>query len=254
MSIKSMQVFNLMTTKVDESKMNPSAKPGTIIDFFSLVYLIRADEGNIMVDAGFHPDDLSENMITGTRVNLPDRLNNEGLTFDDIKTVIMTHLDNDHVGYLNYFTRSNIVVQKEEYNYAFNPPESITRRIDTKRFNSTKLHWILIDGDHVLWPGLALILTSGHTPGSQTVMVNLPLSGPVLLVGDAVHKKEDLDYEKYKPKPSLDPKQWAYSINRLKALSQMTGAPMFPYHALPIYPAKKVNVFHSRMFKTGLYK
>jgi N-acyl homoserine lactone hydrolase len=44
----------------------------------------------------------------------------------------------------------------------------------------------LVDGDTELLPGLALIETSGHVPGHQSVLVRLPKTGAVLLTIDAV--------------------------------------------------------------------
>ena len=44
----------------------------------------------------------------------------------------------------------------------------------------------LVDGDTELLPGLALIETSGHVPGHQSVLVRLPQTGAVLLTIDAV--------------------------------------------------------------------
>ena len=44
----------------------------------------------------------------------------------------------------------------------------------------------LVDGDTELLPGLALIETSGHVPGHQSVLVRLPKTGAVLLAIDAV--------------------------------------------------------------------
>ncbi len=44
----------------------------------------------------------------------------------------------------------------------------------------------LVDGDTQLLPGLALIETSGHVPGHQSVLVRLPKTGAILLTIDAV--------------------------------------------------------------------
>jgi N-acyl homoserine lactone hydrolase len=44
----------------------------------------------------------------------------------------------------------------------------------------------LVDGDTELLPGLALIETSGHVPGHQSVLVRLPKTGAILLTIDAV--------------------------------------------------------------------
>jgi N-acyl homoserine lactone hydrolase len=48
----------------------------------------------------------------------------------------------------------------------------------------------LLDGDTELLPGLVLIETSGHILGHQSVLVRLPITGPVLLAIDAVPFQE----------------------------------------------------------------
>src|SRR5260370_9297977 len=61
------------------------------------------------------------------------------------------------------------------------------------RFAAARAHWDhpalrypLIDGDTELSPGITLFETSGHAPGHQSVLVQLPQTGPVLLAIDAV--------------------------------------------------------------------
>lgn len=255
MAIKSMQVLKVATSHVDEGMVNPNIPPGTIIDIFFLCFLIKADEGNILIDTGYHADDAKDDAEnTKAQIEftpLPQCLQAIGFSVNDINLVIMTHLDSDHSGYTNLFTRSEIIIQKAEFEYVNNPPPEARRFIKHERFNSPKLKWKMVDGDEVIIPGLSVIATGGHTPGSQTIMVNLPKSGLVMLVGDALHDKSEL--EENKARLAYDDKQATNSIKKLKVLSQMTGAPMFPYHVPPIYPTKELNIFRSEMFITEPY-
>src|SRR5690606_13522158 len=43
-----------------------------------------------------------------------------------------------------------------------------------------------VEGDVELLPGLALIETSGHVPGHQSILIRLPVTVPTLLTIDAV--------------------------------------------------------------------
>ena len=255
MAVKSMQILQTATSHVDERKVNPNVPVGTIIDIFFLCFLINADEGNILVDTGYHADDAKEEAEkTEARIEmtpLPDCLQAIGLSVNDITMVIMTHLDSDHTGYTNLFTNSEIIVQKAEHEYACNPPLEAQQYIKQERFNSTKLKWRMLDGDEIIFPGLSVIATGGHTPGSQSIMVNLPKSGLVMLVGDALHDISEL--EENKARLAHNDEQATNSIKKLKVLSQMTGAPMFPYHVHPIYPTKQLNIFRSEVFKTEPY-
>jgi N-acyl homoserine lactone hydrolase len=98
--------------------------------------------------------------------------------------VICTHFDVDHAGQNDAFTKAEFVVQREHYALA---------RSGHPRFATARPHWDhpalryrLVDGDTELLPGLAVIETSGHVPGHQSVLVHLPQTGAMLLAIDAV--------------------------------------------------------------------
>jgi N-acyl homoserine lactone hydrolase len=102
----------------------------------------------------------------------------------DIDFVICTHFDVDHAGHHDAFVGAEFVVQRKHYEVA---------RSGEPRFGGARNHWDnpnlhyrLVDGDTELLPGILLIETSGHAVGHQSVLVRLPNTGNVLLVGDAV--------------------------------------------------------------------
>src|SRR5260370_38882175 len=116
--------------------------------------------------------------------NVLEHLAGLGLHPDDIDLLICTHFDVDHAGYHNAFPQAELIVQRKHYELA---------RSGHPRFAPARAHWDLpalryqlIDGDTELLPGLALLETSGHTPGHQSVLLRLPQTGPVLLAIDAV--------------------------------------------------------------------
>lgn len=147
-------------------------------------YLVQTDDGkNILIDSGLPedmPDDASE-FENGTDVI--EQLASIGIQAEDVDMVISTHYDGDHAGRHGAFTRAQYVVQREHHaNAADNP-----------RFASVRAQWDqpmerirLVDGDTALLPGLDLIETSGHVAGHQSVLLQLPETGSVLLTVDAV--------------------------------------------------------------------
>ena len=230
-----MQVLYLGSDYLDESRITVGVPRGTMVETVFLGFLIRADEGNILVDTGFHPDDAAEENAAGLQVNvqpedlLPERLKEVGLSMDDINMLVVTHLDLDHIGWLSHLRNAEVVAQKEEYRFSLDPPPyARLRRSHPQRYNSPDIKWKLIDGDELLLPGLAVMLTPGHTPGSQSLLVNLPKSGPILLVGDVGHFQKDFEQEIVPT--GTDPKQALYSIKRLKTLSQILKAPILATH------------------------
>ncbi len=147
-------------------------------------YLVQTGDGkNILIDSGLPaiiPEDSAE-FENGQDVI--QQLASLGLRPDDIDTVISTHYDGDHAGRHASFTKAQYVVQREHQADAASNP----------RYASIRPEWDqpmerirLVDGDTELLPGLALIETSGHVPGHQSVLVRLPKTGAILLTIDAV--------------------------------------------------------------------
>jgi len=235
MAIKSLQVLKV-GMPVEEDKnlmtfmqgMGATAKSG----FFS--YLIKMDTGNVLVDTGIHPDDV----IAFTRgamkswpeeYYLPNRLKQAGSSMDEIKTVIITHLHLDHIGWLGQLQNAEIIMQKEEFKFVTDPPAWTPYRYSAARFDFSKLKLKMVDGDTVLMPGITLLFTPGHSVGHQSVMVDLPQTGPVIICGDAAFLEENLENE-FIPTCWYDTRQALLSIKKLKAWAQVRNATLFPGH------------------------
>ena len=103
----------------------------------------------------------------------------------DIKFVAVSHTHPDHVGNVTLFPQSTLLVQKAEYDW----PSPLGPRFKPEH-PATKL-----DGDHDVFGdgSVVIIATPGHTPGHQSLLVKLRMTGAVLLSGDAVHFKENRD-------------------------------------------------------------
>src|SRR4051812_21440962 len=149
-------------------------------------YLVQTQDGqNILIDSGF-PEDyaLPDGTLLDTTQHVIAQLGTLELTPDDIDLVICTHLDIDHVGFHDAFTGAEFIIQREQYDLA---------QGGHQRFQNGQAHWNhpamryrVIDGDTELLPGLSLIESSGHTPGHQSVLLQLQETGSVLLAIDAV--------------------------------------------------------------------
>lgn len=236
MAIKSLQVLNVgVDTQVDKGFMTLGIDKGKIIPATFLCFLIRTDDASILVDTGTHPDDVKmwnsqgSKMILREEDQLPQRLEEAGLSLDDIDLVLMTHLHWDHIGWLSQIHNAEVIIQKDEYNFGLNPPANASVFYFPKRYNSPEIKWKLIEGDHKIMPGLNLLFTPGHTPGHQSVLVELPESGPILLCGDAGFLQENFEKEII-PVFFGDPDQALLSIKKLKKCSCDRNAQLFPTH------------------------
>lgn len=149
-------------------------------------YLVQTSDGkNILIDSGSPADDISPGASPmEQQKNVLEHLAELDLQPDGIDFLICTHFDVDHAGYHDLFTRAECIVQREHYELA---------RAGHARYAAARSHWDhpalryrLLEGDYELLPGLTLIETSGHAPGHQSVLLELPETGPVLLAIDAV--------------------------------------------------------------------
>lgn len=150
-------------------------------------YLVQTSEGqHILIDTGT-PSDMPQRPggpVVEHKQNVIEYLAMLDLQPSDITMVISTHFDIDHCGYHDAFPQAEFIVQRDHYELA---------RSGYPRFAMGSAHWDnpalqyrQVEGDTELFPGLSLLATPGHCPGHQSVLLQLPETGPVLLAIDAV--------------------------------------------------------------------
>jgi glyoxylase-like metal-dependent hydrolase (beta-lactamase superfamily II) len=87
-----------------------------------------------------------------------------------------------------------------------------------------------------------VLATPGHTPGHRSLLVKLPQKGPVLITGDAVHFRENLDTDGV-PFFNFDRAQSLASLARIKKIAANLNATVIIQHdardveKLPAFPA-----------------
>ncbi|MCU0493943.1 MAG: N-acyl homoserine lactonase family protein [Chloroflexaceae bacterium] len=204
-------------------------------------YLLETRQGLVLVDTGvnsaiINAPGLCEQYYTGRGWNPPmvlpqhellTQLEQIGVQPGDISQVVLTHMHMDHTGNLRYFRHARISVQRAEHAYAFSPNHSPAWfEVD---YNFADMRWHLLDGDEALLPGLQAIATPGHTPGHQSLLVQLPQTGNVLLVGDAGDMAENFRDEVL-PGETSDDTAALLSIQKLKALASANAASFFYCH------------------------
>ncbi|MDR6979116.1 glyoxylase-like metal-dependent hydrolase (beta-lactamase superfamily II) [Streptomyces sp. 3330] len=193
--------------------MRPPGSPRLVCH----VLLIETANGLVLVDSGFGLDDIAD---PGRRVG-PTRhvvrplfapgetavRQVEGLGFrrDDVRHVVLTHFDVDHVGGLSDFPGADVHLTADEARGAVHAP-SRRERIRFRRSqwaHGPKLVEHRPDGDRwrgfaaareldMIAPGIVLIALPGHTRGHAAVAVD---TGPrrLLHAGDAFYHRGTLD-------------------------------------------------------------
>ncbi|MDY0237051.1 MAG: N-acyl homoserine lactonase family protein [Gudongella sp.] len=183
----------LGTIAGDKSGFTHMCFPGQPIKLEVVSFLITGAEKNILVDTASYAE-MMKRFWPGQGIDfctMEEALEKEGLTPDDIDIIIITHMHHDHIGYNYLFKNAEFIVQKAEYEYAFNP-----HPIQAMYYPKALIEgWeaTLVEGDVEIYPGIDILFTPGHTPGTQSVSVDTK-DGKVVIAGFC-----SLDYTFDKP-------------------------------------------------------
>ena len=220
-----------------------------------LAFLIRGKDKNILVDTG--PCDMETlrkyhshvQAILPPEKHIVNVLKEEGLEPQDIDFIICTHLHWDHCHNNGCFPGKKVYVQKREVLYALNPLEIHQYTYESPQTGLIP-PWIaagnpleIIDGDQEILPGITLLLTPGHTPGSQCVLINTT-DGKYLIGGDTINLYDNwYGNEKYHHLAAgihVNLEDCYKSFQKLDALSFKEVIPSHDMRVLahPIYPAQ----------------
>ena len=178
-------------------------------------YVIKHPKGNILFDTGNNDNIIKDPSYWGANfdalkpVNTPDvaidtQLEKIGLKPDDIKYVVPSHLHLDHGGNVGKFPNSTIVVQKDEIRNAFWPeagtggPYIIGDVMPLRAPGAdypNKVKMLQLAGDLDLFGDDSVVVKRwvAHTPGSQMMTVRLKNTGLVILTGDNVYFRENVE-------------------------------------------------------------
>ncbi len=198
-------------------------------------WLVRTSDAMILFDTGLSPRAVpgllrSDPLARFTEEDLlVHRLDLVGLEPDNVDMVVLSHLHFDHAGGAALFPKSELIVQKDEYSYAHYPSSFFEPFYYRKNFELPGYRWRLLDGDTELLPGVTILRSDGHTPGHQSLLVELPESGPVILTGDACYWHEHADKERV-PGVVWNPTLALHSLRKLKTIARLVRGQIFPGH------------------------
>ena len=159
--------------------------------------LVEHDIGLILIDTGagnkenekFHDIYGLENRGAlndegVARTNLEDAIVGAGHRVSDVKLVIYTHLHFDHAGGDTYidsagvvrasFPSAKYVVQQGEHHWAMHTNERTAASYFERNWEPIREagKFELIDGEREIVPGISVILTPGHVPFHQSVLID----------------------------------------------------------------------------------
>ena len=137
--------------------------------------------GAILVDTGVGwPTELVQEWKVINR-HAADALAEHDLSPADVRIVINSHLHFDHCGQNAVFQHAPFYLQRSELERARRE-----RNKTSEWFDFAGARFELIDGDAQIADGVRVVATPGHTVGHQSVIVDTPDGGAVM-IGDAAY-------------------------------------------------------------------
>lgn len=148
-----------------------------------LAHAIHHPDGPILVDTGVgFGNEFIDAAYRPSVVSVIDALHAAGVDERDVAAIVNTHLHFDHCGQNGALPGVPVHAQAAEIEAAraefYTVPEWAEIEPARRR---------VVDGDEEIAPGVRILATPGHTPGHQSVLVDLVGAEPTLLVGQSCY-------------------------------------------------------------------
>ncbi|TAN32549.1 N-acyl homoserine lactonase family protein [bacterium] len=177
--------------------------------------------GAILVDTGVGwPTELVQEWKVVNR-HAADALAEHGLSPADVQIVINSHLHFDHCGQNAVFKHAPFYIQRPELERARRE-----EKLTAEWFDFAGARFELVDGDAQIADGVRVVATPGHTVGHQSVVVDTPDGGAVM-IGDAAYtadiyrEMDGADLSKWDGQYA-DRTAWSDSLRKLHGLHPHT--------------------------------
>lgn len=211
-----------------------------IIERNYYLWVLQGENETLLVDCGVAPALAAERNIPGY-VNPVEVLRRIGIEANEVKRIIITHINFDHISGIELFPKASFYVQEKEYNFWIKDP--IAKKPPFLKFTDpvgnahlAKLEGtdrlVLLHGEYRLLPGIELLLAPGHSPGLQVVAVNT-IRGTAIVGSDCAHLFRN--YEEEIPSSFIiDTIAWMKTYERLKSRVSSLDL-LFPGHDLKLW-------------------
>ena len=202
------------------------ADPSRKMDIAMMVWLVRGNGRNILVDAGFYRDSFFQQWKIRDFRKPSDAVATAGVKPEDVTDIIVTHLHWDHADGADLFPKARIWLQRDEYVYYTGEawhgkqthggidPEDVLSYVQMNL--KGRVSFVPGDDQEIL-PGITCYTGGKHTYASQSVGVTTQ-QGRVILASDNVYLYENL--EKHVPiAATLDAESNLRAQDRMRQLA-----------------------------------
>lgn len=195
--------------------------------------------GLVLVDTGFGLRDVAapserlsrffiafNNIRFATRYTAVEQLGRLGFAAEDVRHIVLTHLDFDHAGGLEDFPRARVHVMQREADAARSASGFIARRRYRARQWGGVRHWQFYQPGGEPWfgfgtvqafsglpPEILLIPLAGHTHGHTGIALDTG-AGWLLHAGDAYFYRGEVGATERHCTPGLRFYQWMMEVDR----------------------------------------
>jgi glyoxylase-like metal-dependent hydrolase (beta-lactamase superfamily II) len=167
-----------------------------------------------VTDPGYFPGGLTGMLYDrlarfdiGAQQTLTAGLGRLGYAAGEVKTAVISHLHQDHIGGLAELSGADILVSQAEWDTLSSPLPAL-RGLMRRHIDLPGLRWRRVTPEPTQDPGLApfgsghdlfgdgslvVLPTPGHTPGSISLLVRRPGLPPLMMVGDVTYDAHVLE-------------------------------------------------------------
>jgi glyoxylase-like metal-dependent hydrolase (beta-lactamase superfamily II) len=261
MPANSIHAFNTATWSLDNSFLVQLTDPGEAYDAVCPFYVIDHPEGVVVVDTGISHEMLDAPGEYGTDAGFMEafrpaieydesmhpqaHLDSAGYSPGDVDYVVMSHLHSDHAGHMDIFPDATFIVQQAELRYCWWPApvqEVFYLDGDFGVLRSPQYDVTVVKDEYDVFGdgSVVTVPTPGHTPGHQSVEVELA-SGTAVLGIDIAHQESALEREHTASfNSNLD--RALESMRSLKARARAKNAEIYVTH-----DNKQIEAFENGM-------
>jgi glyoxylase-like metal-dependent hydrolase (beta-lactamase superfamily II) len=242
---------------VPMSVLDASAEePHKLVEIPWFFFLVEHPQGKVLYDTGGHPALVEDpvgrlgsaaeafEMKMHSGDDVVSQLATVGLRPAEITHVVTSHLHYDHSGGSVFFPHAKMLIQKAELEFGRHPSAG-QADIYIAADYPDDLNWVEIEGGLDLFgDGIVVVVpTPGHTPGHQSLFVQLK-SEAFVLVGDAAYMPRSL-HDSRLPGIVWDADLMTQSWETIRSLVRDRGATVLYSHDVDWRSAMRVAPEHT---------